>query len=82
MIAIILTAHFLGMAILTIIHFVNGTYKNSLNGDGFRTPRPSDILFSDFVWEFFILPKILLAVDEIIDKAVAKIYKNAKWFKF
>ena len=61
--------HVIGAIIAVIIHYKTGIFEEAAkNGDGFRTPRPSDIFFLDLlVWEIQLLLFIYYFIEDFIN---------------
>ena len=75
---IFLLLHLIGAIITLIIFCKNGTMKDAaLNGDGFETSTPSDIVFMAFVvWEIMFVFYTRVSIVEAIDNYFREKYRG------
>lgn len=74
--SILLTAHVIGAISSVIFCIATGIFEEAKKtGDGFRTAKPSDIMFDCLVlWEIYLLIIVMLSVKNYIDNINGKYY--------
>lgn len=74
-ILIISIIHIIGTIINLIIFDKCGVFKQAAEyGDGIRYAKPTDVVFSAFVWEVYLLLYIIFGIEHFINNFFYKKY--------